>query len=614
MKSPKVCILIGTHADIDSSRIGDAWKGFGHYTLGEVGEDSIRRLEALTGRLSLELPRRLRERRPGIFDEYLELIRRINKRISHPLWQACDVAAKGTSRNGFLWISTTLVNHIDLVLEETTGSPGLILAGLSRAAIQCLRVELEKRGVTARVVRGRFGLRDFKFFKWLRFFKNSFVFMRAWNFRLRAVRRVVPSPTIRAESAALVIRSYGFAGSFVDHSYRDPFFQPLAERLITRKIRFQWLIYLQAHDPKTLSAASSLRSDESLKFYEEYLNNFHLWRIALTAPFVWFAARSALRDISPILFEEAFELFSQGGFFHPILHYFAGRLVTENNPTARILYPFENLSWERLFLRGIKEANPTAPTIGFQHSLLVPLFLPTRLARGEWRDVQLPEKIFTTGDLALECMAEKGHYPRELMKTGCMLRQRSGPAYNPARAPKTSGINVLVTLNTVPDAVGILRFLQRSCIGPGAVAKITLRFHPLFGPEMIRPLVTMPENDFVHIDAETSIEKSAAQSDVVLYCGSTAAVECLLLRGTPLIYLAINDIAEYDVLESMTTLKRSVEEPTALAQIILELASLSTDQYAAESKGAKTYLDGYFKPANTRILDEFIENILATSG
>lgn len=105
-----------------------------------------------------------------------------------------------------------------------------------------------------------------------------------------------------------------------------------------------------------------------------------------------------------------------------ILHYLLfQRLAEKNVEIERVIYTFENMLTEKLFLIGLKKFYPNTKSIGFQHSVLFPLKLDMYVSEKEIADLPLPTKIVCSGEIFRNIMI-KEYYPAEKLKIGPALR------------------------------------------------------------------------------------------------------------------------------------------------------------------------------------------------
>lgn len=105
-----------------------------------------------------------------------------------------------------------------------------------------------------------------------------------------------------------------------------------------------------------------------------------------------------------------------------ILHYLLfKRLAEKNVEIERVIYSFENMLTEKLFLIGLKKFYPNTKSIGFQHSVLFPLKLDMYISEKEITKIPLPSKIVCSGDFFRKIMI-KEKYPAEKLEIGPALR------------------------------------------------------------------------------------------------------------------------------------------------------------------------------------------------
>lgn len=104
------------------------------------------------------------------------------------------------------------------------------------------------------------------------------------------------------------------------------------------------------------------------------------------------------------------------------LHYLLFKRLAERDIRInQVIYTFENMLTEKLFLIGAKTFYPTTKTIGFQHSVLFPLKLDTYISEKETANSPLPDKIICSGEFFRNIMS-KECYPASKLEVGPALR------------------------------------------------------------------------------------------------------------------------------------------------------------------------------------------------
>ena len=95
------------------------------------------------------------------------------------------------------------------------------------------------------------------------------------------------------------------------------------------------------------------------------------------------------------------------------------------------------------------------------------------------------------------------------------------------------------------------------------------------------------------------------ESDMVIYWGSTVALEALML-GKPVINFDAGDALSYDPLFECHHLKWTVNKQTHLVEVIEKIYNMSDEEYEHQLKLAREYLGDYFYEITEERLDRFL--------
>ncbi len=261
-------------------------------------------------------------------------------------------------------------------------------------------------------------------------------------------------------------------------------------------------------------------------------------------------------------------------------------------------------------IAGLKKGSGFVSTIGHQHSLLVPSQMYVQLAKDEYLHLPLPDKIIATGPKAVDALQKAMHLPDHRILSGCALRGFL-PATNKL-SEWSKNLNVLVALNTVPDAVGLIRFLNdaNSCEAPlDSSIQIKLRFHPLFSCGVVSQFVDVPSSGPFVENACTSLTEALHWSTVVIYSGSTVGLEAMFRFGKPVVYVDLDSLILRDPLSHMTKLKHTVRKPDDLMGAI----GIAVGYYSGFGDDDRQVGIGqameYFSPPDSAGLNRFLGHI-----
>ncbi len=127
-------------------------------------------------------------------------------------------------------------------------------------------------------------------------------------------------------------------------------------------------------------------------------------------------------DISRLLLNEKLIFALSNRSLNCILQYYLFKRLKEAAVKIdRVLYTFENMLPEKLFVYSLRKFYPGTPVIGFQHSVLYPLLLTLYISNKETGSAPLPDKIVCSGDFFKMIFSKEG-YPENILLSGPALR------------------------------------------------------------------------------------------------------------------------------------------------------------------------------------------------
>ena len=110
----------------------------------------------------------------------------------------------------------------------------------------------------------------------------------------------------------------------------------------------------------------------------------------------------------------------------------------------------------------------------------------------------------------------------------------------------------------------------------------------------------------VEISRTSSLQEDIAWADMVIYWGSTVALEALSM-GKPVVHYDNGSVLSYDPLFELKDLKWRVQAPQPLAAVLDEIALLPDGEYASRLQAARQYVADYFYPVTPQAMSAFLE-------
>lgn len=432
-------------------------------------------------------------------------------------------------------------------------------------------------------------------------------------------------PRPEFEERAILIKSFAYSGAASSGHYRDPFFGGLPG-LLSEKVGF---VHLGLSDYRTsLRMLSRLRSDK-FDFYavEHFFGPIQILDAARSCRD---ASRRIEMEIQSLLEsgvqERGFlawlkEGGSRSGWRFVVmeeLHRQIGRGVARRLKPRVVLMTHEGNGWERSWIQGLKEVDPSIAVIGFQHSVMPNASLGHFETEEELASGCCPDSIVCNGRYTARVMRERSARPAEQIIEGCALRfqylyvngRDTGGVKNGVWPP--SGMTVLVAVEGAKPGIEMVKFIIH-CAARLKDWTFRLRPHPSFGWEVMKDQVAaeLPEN--VVISDSKYVSDDIEISDVLFYWGSAVSLEAVL-SGIPLIrYTPLDGQSglSYDPLDGLLPFKWCVDSEEAFASGLNDILAMTKQTAETLSSEAKAFVREYLVNPERNELDKLVELIEA---
>ncbi len=206
-----------------------------------------------------------------------------------------------------------------------------------------------------------------------------------------------------------------------------------------------------------------------------------------------------------------------------------------------IVYPFENLPWEKMLCLAWREASPTVRLVGYQHSSVPPLLLNYFLGQRESEIMPLPDQVIANSSYN-EALLRSGGYP-SVLNGGALRYEHLFLDLSAAEGRKISSDAdrfVLVVFPTcVPYAEAlffdVMETFKDPLHVPGAQrpVPIVLKFHPVLPFKIVAPAnARLPR--WVSV-SEQSLDQLLPKAGVLLYVPHTTSWWEAFIAGVPVL-------------------------------------------------------------------------------
>lgn len=402
------------------------------------------------------------------------------------------------------------------------------------------------------------------------------------------------------------VRSFGPARN----DYRDPYFEPLLARFRAAGITHA-LVGLATADEHAVRQRLHQRDPAAtpllpLAHFNRLVDLgrafWHCWRARLEVPpeVPWRG-----RNLAQFCTEQFAQDRRDGTLFDNLLHYYALRRLLRQCPARRILWPWENHSWERLLITAHHDLRHPARLLGYQHSSLPPLLFNQFPARAELPFAPYPHRLITTGPRSLALLAQLGHFPPGCLVAGCALRHAylaDHLAQPPRpRSPRLRRLGVALSLVTADSGHELLA--QVAAATASGDWQVQVRCHPLRPAAVVFKDHPLPAG--MTLAPAESLPEFISHLDVMLYSVSSVGFDGLAL-GVPIIFLGAPAELSGDPLFACNALRWQAYDAATLRTSLQAVAALSDTDYAAQQADARRYVSEYLAPITPAGLDVFL--------
>ncbi|MBT3585564.1 MAG: hypothetical protein HN509_11720 [Halobacteriovoraceae bacterium] len=506
-------------------------------------------------------------------EKYAELIARISKKWQSPVWWASYISSK----NRFYPKNEQIIQ----ALTSTQAFEQLNKSSLLKIS-KDLILELA------------------------RFSKH----LAAELFRTTLVKiyfRKKVSGLLKQSSEQTLLKSFSYDHCFVDHLYQDKFWGALPEHLENKNEPYFFLVHPVGNFRTFLKSGSSAPGLFSYQSFFRYRDLFWIFRDLFKSFFGSFPKLDELEgeDYSAIMGKIMREEHFAPAVLHSLILYYSMRNLSRRIALKQVLYIFEGNYWERLFVKAFRDQCPSTVLTGYQHNIISRASYNYFLGNSEHQWVPLPDRIISTGQKTAQLLSEMGRYGTETQViAGCALRY--GYLQEQKTLERTKEKVLLVAMEGLVQSVALVDFALEWA-GQLSDWKIIIRTHPIFPIAKIKPHLKLDLAQFqnVEVSANPSLLEDFKAASVVLYWGSTVALEAISL-GLPVAHLDLPAPTSPDPLFDLEDYKWVLPAGQNPVEQLEEIHSCRGEKMQQLIAKSSAYIDSYFGEVNPASLDQFL--------
>lgn len=250
----------------------------------------------------------------------------------------------------------------------------------------------------------------------------------------------------------------------------------------------------------------------------------------------------------------------------------------------RIVYTYENHTWERILCSAIRQFYPSTRLIAYQHARLPRFLLNYFMSGSEYSIAPLPDKIITNGSYSARLLIESG-YPEDLIIEGGAIRQRylysqMQDQQTERKVSQSDCPTILVTSSVGQEEASELVYKSVKAFESKTRYRVLLKCHPLMPFAKISRglgLTHLPDHITV---SNQPLGDLLLEADVLIYTSSTTCVEAIAAE-VPIVHLELESDLDMDPLDAMPDLRMSVSSALVLYNSVERILK-EKDDYVAD--------------------------------
>jgi hypothetical protein len=560
-----------------------------------------------------------RDLQEAVLNDYIEVIGKMAQWNGHDLhWWATHIASKNRFASPLPALLDVLIRCLNAIEEITENGRPLIILGAPWPVVRALEHSANRLNWSLHIIS----------WPWSRLLKRFLGQAKAWGsltkelltsiFQILEVRRYFGQIKQKAQEKKPVylIKSFVYPNAFSEKDlYRDPFFGNLPLFLSQHLDKISDILTVTVGFEKRSDCYKRMRELKD-KHVVPLLILLHWWDammgfVQILRCRIYNTFRVAEKvtlmefDISGLLRE----LLASGGWrisLFQYLHFKAASRIAKYYNILACVMTYEGNPWERMFIKGLQNVKPEIFIIGYQHAVIPQSAANMFLSTKELDHIPSPSLLLTTGNVPVNILNKYSTFKKGFIQAACALRFDYLFKYEhlPRRKPQDF-LSILVVLEGVRDVLSLVEYVFDYASRLLNV-RFRIRAHPVLPFEkLLEYLGKNVRQVNCDISRGVTVLEDIANCDVVLYWGTTVALEALMM-GRPVIHFDRGDVLSYDPLFDLEIFKWKVTAQDDLSHVIDSIRGISDHEYYKLQKSARQYIMNYFHPVSDTALSQFL--------
>jgi hypothetical protein len=292
-----------------------------------------------------------------------------------------------------------------------------------------------------------------------------------------------------------------------------------------------------------------------------------------------------------------------------LIYYLVKNLSEQGISIERIIYPYENHTWEKMYCMALRTFFPLANIIGHQHSTLSSMLANYFFSEKELDIIPFPDRIVTNGKYTENFLLNSGYDPTKLVCGGAiryeyvldLLKQ------NDLREKQTDDVfTIMVTPSIDLNEASELTLKALNALASLDFCNIILKYHPLLPYEKVAynlNITSLPTNFTV---SNQSVSHLLKKSDILMYTNSTTCIEALAF-GIPVLHIASDFVIDCDILDSLPGICSSARTKEEIRNNVCELLEMNPEELYNKKMVAREIVTDFFGTVDDAVFGLFIE-------
>jgi surface carbohydrate biosynthesis protein (TIGR04326 family) len=580
------------------------WLGVGY---GEASQRAAAYLRSREDIQELDSGELFRQRREKFRSRYIQFMGALNRQNGSLNWWGLPPSSKDPKAGDLYWDLAAFLLIVDVVRD---GCRQLLVVADSAQLVDQVKAWAGAEGIN---VSGSVEQPN-RWRNWLKWYTPAPVakaFLTTSG-RWLLSRRYATRCTSREAHVALFSLTY--PSSFDGGEYRDAYFGPLVDYL--KKSEAKALVAVLVRGPflPQLSKIKHLDRRVPVIPIEGFLTFFDLlgslgyglWRFATGIKVKGNLQIEGL-DVGILVRRSFTEACRSASPFMYFWFYRAGIRIGQKAPVNRLVYPYENRSWEKMLVLGMRRSCPQTRLVGYQHAAITPSHFHFFFGPEEADVTPLPDVVLTTGPFVRDWLENEGGYPTGVLAEGCALRNTALDITN-AKTPSERRPERLLVALAHPQLEDYTKTLMmlREALRSNSGWEVVIRPHPR-NPQSAEAALRASAFAGASLPSLSTgaLKEELERAGVVVYSSSTVGLEAAC-RGIPTICLDPGKALDMDPMWGWDAFKWRVVDLAGFREALGQIRALSSEKLEEGRRQAMVFGRSYLSPVTQAGIQRFL--------